>query len=152
MTEKTHKFTKFSIFVSFTGFWDLSCPRRLKEGRPEERWLNDLVLTHGLFDTFFSVFPPNYLENRDLGVSWWQNYEDQKNRHSFQVTSRVIEWRHESSGDTSNIIFIYLIERNFEYDMFRTTTRFLWCMIILVDKFYNICNVNNTCTGRLIPV
>ena len=111
MTEKTHNFTKFSIFVPFTGFWDLSFPRRLKEGRPEKRWLNDLVLTHGLFDAVdywhsFSVFPPNYLENRDLGVSWWQNYEDQKNRHSFQVTSRVIEWRHESSGDTSNIIFI----------------------------------------------
>ena len=25
-------------------------------------------------------------------------------------------------------------------------------MIILVGKFYNICNLNNTCTGRLIPV
>ena len=125
ITEKTHNFIKFSIFVPFTGFWDLSCPRRLKEGRPEERWLNDLVLTHGLFDTFFSVFPPNYLENRDLGVSWWQNYEDQKNRHSFQVTSRVIEWRHKSSGDTSNIIFISPYRVEF----------WIWCFVQLPALF-----------------
>ena len=67
--------------------------------------------------------------------------------------------RHELSSDatshwvTLQILYsFHLVEWNFEYDMFRTTARLVWCMIILVDKFFNICNVSNTCTGILIPV
>ena len=50
----------------------------------------DLLIGDRSLILFFLVFPPNNQENSDLDVSWWQNYEDQKNRHSFQVTSRVI--------------------------------------------------------------
>ena len=67
--------------------------------------------------------------------------------------------RHEySSGVTSHRVTLqilysfHLVKRNFEYDKFRTTPRFVWCMIILVDKFYNICDINNTSTGKLMPV
>ena len=110
-----------------------------------------LLINHRSLIFFFFVLPPNNHKNRDLDVNWWQNYEDQKNRHSFQT-------RHELSSDvmshwvTLQILYsFHLVEWNFEY-MFCTTARFVWCMIILVGKSYNICNKNNTCTGRLILI
>ena len=51
----------------------------------------DLLIGDGSLIIFFSVLPTNNHENSDLDVSWGKNYEDQKNRHSFQVTSRAIE-------------------------------------------------------------
>ena len=67
-------------------------------------------------------------------------------------TDMASKLRHNSSVTLQILYSFHLVQWNFEYDMFRTTVRFFWCMIILVEKFYNICNVNNICTGRLIPV
>ena len=153
--DKIRNLTKFSIFFS-SSFkplmtWSI-------DGRKTWRvWLKDLLLTHILIGhrsliPFFSVLRLNNHENSDLDVSLWQNYKDQKNRHNFQL-------RHELSSDvTSHRVTLqmlpsfHLVDWNFEYDMFLTTARFVWCMIILVEKFYNICKVNNTYKGRLIPV
>ena len=51
----------------------------------------DILIGDRSLILFFSVLPRNNHENSDLDVSWWQNYGDQKNRHSFQVMSQVIE-------------------------------------------------------------
>ena len=153
-TDKMRNLTKFSIFFSFPFkplmTWSIYGKKTWRA------WLKDLLLTQIywlMIDHwyFFSALPPNNHKNRDLDGSWWQNYKDQKSRHSFHVTSRVIEWRHEPSGHTSNIIFISPWRVEF-WIWYVSTDRFVWCMIILVDKFCNICDVNNTCTGRLIPV
>ena len=160
MVRKTHNLTKFSIFVFFTAFWDLSWPRGLKDGRPEERWLNDLLLIHTM----------DYLTQM---VDYWHYFS-----YSCQIISKIEFWvlaggritkakstditsklHHDLSGDVANhrvaleiLCTFHLAEWNFEYDMFHTTARFVWYIIIFVGKFYNVCNVNNTCPGRLIHV
>ena len=51
-----------------------------------------------MINTFFSVLPPNNHENSDLDAGG----RIMKTRK----TDRASKLRHESSGDTSNIIFI----------------------------------------------
>ena len=85
-----------------------------------------LVIDHYYF---FSVLLPNNHENSEL---------------SSDVTSHRVILQISYS--------FYLVKWNFEYAKFRTTARFVCCMIVLVDKCYNICNVNNSCTGRQIPI
>ena len=107
MIDKIRNLAKFSIFFSssFKPLIDLKYWQDLKSLSEKFAFGTDWLIGDGPLVLFFSVLPLNNHENSDLNVSRWQNYEDQKNRYGFQVTSRFIGWHNESSGVFQRIIF-----------------------------------------------
>ena len=127
------------------------------DGRKTRRvWLKDLLVTDILIgDRSLTLFF-TYCHQIFTKIAIWMLAGGRITKT--KKTDKTSKLRHKLSSDVTShrvtlqiLYLLNLVEWNFGY-MFRTTARIIWCMVILVNKFYNICHVNSTCTGRLIPV